>query len=418
MILHALILGWAALTAPAALDAPEIFRDLTHDEAVRVATAQDRLLLVDFTASWCAPCHQMDATTWVDPAVVEWIDEHALAVQIDVDEQGDVAGHYGIRAMPTVVVVREGEEFDRVTGYRDAEALIGWLDGVRQGRSALDSARDVDETDVQGRYDLAQMLASRGELEEAGRHYLWLWEHALEHAPSYSGVRLSFMASSIAEVVRADEATAIAFEAVFLRTQEQLTQGAGWQTWRDWQVLGTTILGRDDELVTWILERRQSDGSLPGAPEAVLDNIGSLLVEHGQAAAAGRLIPDLVAHVRTKIAQRRQMEAVLEAMEGDEFADMSAFRRQRERAELLRWHQAALAAERWSQVSQLEEIIAQTHATAAVRIGLVRQALDAGRVDTGHLRLAADAMSLSEDAGEEILIEGLLEELEQALDGV
>ncbi|MCB9898898.1 MAG: thioredoxin family protein [Planctomycetes bacterium] len=118
-------------------DPPDVFRSLGHDEARSAAAEEGRLLIVDFTASWCGPCHRMDQTTWVDEGVVTWIDQHALAVQVDVDEQEDLQSAYEIQAMPTIVVLRDGEELDRVVGYRDAEARAEGVGSVRAVPGAL-----------------------------------------------------------------------------------------------------------------------------------------------------------------------------------------------------------------------------------------------------------------------------------------
>ena len=65
---------------------PECFSGYSFDEAKQKAQAEGKLLLVDAMATWCPPCRKMEATTWVDSAVQEWIKENVIAVQIDVDK--------------------------------------------------------------------------------------------------------------------------------------------------------------------------------------------------------------------------------------------------------------------------------------------------------------------------------------------
>jgi thiol:disulfide interchange protein len=82
---------------------PPLFSDLDYASAREAARGQGKLLLVDATAAWCGPCQMMDRTTWIDPPVVEWIRQHAIAIQIDVDAEAATAKQLEIRAMPTVI---------------------------------------------------------------------------------------------------------------------------------------------------------------------------------------------------------------------------------------------------------------------------------------------------------------------------
>ncbi|KAK2966943.1 hypothetical protein RJ640_002128 [Escallonia rubra] len=76
-----------------------------------------KLMVVDFSASWCGPCKLME------PAI------HSMAtkftevdfVKIDVDELSDVAQDFGVQAMPTFVFLKQGKEVDRVIGAKKDE---------------------------------------------------------------------------------------------------------------------------------------------------------------------------------------------------------------------------------------------------------------------------------------------------------
>ncbi|MCZ6834514.1 MAG: thioredoxin family protein [Planctomycetota bacterium] len=126
---------------------PQLFSKLKFEEARQASLDQDKFLLVDGTAVWCGPCKMMDTTTWVDPQIISWIDERVIAIQLDVDEDPDDAQMLEINAMPTIIVFKDGEELNRFIGYRDADELLAWLDGLLETPSGNDG---LDETTGEG----------------------------------------------------------------------------------------------------------------------------------------------------------------------------------------------------------------------------------------------------------------------------
>jgi thioredoxin 1 len=75
-------------------------------------------VLVDFYADWCGPCQMMA------PAVEQLAaDDGVTVAKVDVDANESLAAAWGVQGMPTLVVVSDGEETNRVVGARNYDGL-------------------------------------------------------------------------------------------------------------------------------------------------------------------------------------------------------------------------------------------------------------------------------------------------------
>ena len=80
----------------------------------------DKPVLLDFWASWCAPCRM------VVPIIEEIASEREdiKVGKINVDEQPELASEFGVMSIPTLVVVKNGKGVQRVSGARPKEAIL------------------------------------------------------------------------------------------------------------------------------------------------------------------------------------------------------------------------------------------------------------------------------------------------------
>lgn len=96
---------------PMLLDRP---LKVAQDDFDRTVLAAGVPVIVDFYADWCGPCRM------VAPLMDEFAQEHVgkmLVVKIDTDRAPEVAGRYGIRSIPTVILFSSGEETERSVGF-------------------------------------------------------------------------------------------------------------------------------------------------------------------------------------------------------------------------------------------------------------------------------------------------------------
>ena len=80
----------------------------------------EKTVLLDFWASWCAPCRM------VVPIIEEIAGERPdiKVGKINVDEQHELASEFGIMSIPTLVVMKNGKIVQQVSGARPKEAIL------------------------------------------------------------------------------------------------------------------------------------------------------------------------------------------------------------------------------------------------------------------------------------------------------
>ena len=87
------------------------------------ALNSDKTVLLDFWASWCAPCRR------VVPIVEEIAGERPdiKVGKINVDEQPELASKFSIMSIPTLVVMKNGKIVQQVSGARPKKAILEML---------------------------------------------------------------------------------------------------------------------------------------------------------------------------------------------------------------------------------------------------------------------------------------------------
>lgn len=86
---------------------------LTDANFASEVTTYDKPVLVDFFATWCAPCKALA------PVLEDVAKQYAGQVKIgklNVDDEPNAASHYGIRALPTLLLFKKGNVVEQVVG--------------------------------------------------------------------------------------------------------------------------------------------------------------------------------------------------------------------------------------------------------------------------------------------------------------
>lgn len=84
----------------------------------------DLPLVVDFWAPWCGPCKMM-APAFAQAAAQ--LEPSARLVKVNTEENQQIAMHYGIRSIPTLMIFKHGKEQARIAGAMDTASLVNWI---------------------------------------------------------------------------------------------------------------------------------------------------------------------------------------------------------------------------------------------------------------------------------------------------
>lgn len=93
--------------------------NLTKDSYHNEVMETEKVVVIDFWATWCGPCKMMAPV--VEEVAKDYPD--VKVCKVNVDEEPELSNAFKIVSIPTIVVIKNGEIIDSVVGYRPKEDI-------------------------------------------------------------------------------------------------------------------------------------------------------------------------------------------------------------------------------------------------------------------------------------------------------
>jgi thioredoxin 1 len=91
-----------------------------QEEFQEILDSEKNIILVDFWAEWCGPCRVLGP---ILEDVAEEV-ENITVVKVNVDENQELSAKYGIRNLPTVILIKDGQQIDKFVGLQNKDKIV------------------------------------------------------------------------------------------------------------------------------------------------------------------------------------------------------------------------------------------------------------------------------------------------------
>jgi len=126
-----------------------IFEQTDWENSKTRAVTEGKLYFVDFDASYCATCRNMDESTYMDERLAYYMKQNVVAMRVDVQDFDGVmwSQQYEVEALPTMLIFdAKGKLVKRLVGYKSAADLLVEFDAIKKSTGVSNTVTPTTTT--------------------------------------------------------------------------------------------------------------------------------------------------------------------------------------------------------------------------------------------------------------------------------